>query len=156
MKRILLTICMIVLAINAFAYKSANINGNVSISAQRFEGNTYMIMKVEADKDKMVLPETILKFQLTDGTILRFESADGTTKGKSSTGMGWVGQQTTDKSDNYLVFLITNEQIELIKNGIKAAVINTIPEMYREKFSNSYFANTLYKILTDIQETDEF
>lgn len=148
----------------AFAYKSARLCIDISFAAQRFEGETYLIMLVKSDKDKHLLSNTVLKFKLSDGSVLRFESANGATRNKVGSigfygGLGITSSTSVNESVNYVMFPITEDQIRALGKGIKAVVVNTIPEMYRINVKDSGFSNfpkNLYKVLTNIEESDEF
>lgn len=155
LRRIFVIVVFLFIFISSYAYKSVSMCGNISFSAQRFEGKTYLIMIVEADKDKHLLPETILKFKMEDGTIMRFGGVESVSRNDSRTAMGMIGTRIIDETTNYILFEITDPQIQLIDKGIKAAIVNTVPEMYRVSFTNNNFSKSLYKILTDIKETDE-
>lgn len=160
MKKIIFVLCLMFTLSQAFAYKKCSLCSEISFSAQRFEGNTYLIMAVKADKDKHLLPNTILKFLLEDDSVLRLESTNGSTRNRVSSsgyvlGMGLVGSSSTDQSVSYLMFQLTDEQIEKFQKGVKAAVVNTIPEMYRVKVNNKKFSKQILEILTNIEEDDE-
>lgn len=149
---------------HAFAFKKARLCNNVAFAAQRVEGETYLIMLVDYDKDKHLLSNTVLKFKLADGSIMRFESSIGTIKNKVGSigvysGLGISSSSSINESVSYIMFPISEEQIQILGKGIKAAVVNTIPEMYRiseKEISFSNFTKNLYKVLTTIEETDEF
>lgn len=145
----------------AFAFKKARLCNNISFTAQRFEGETYLIMLVDFDKDKHLLSNTVVKFKLTDGSVLRFESSEGTIKNKMASigfhyGSGISSSSSINESVSYIMFPISEEQIQSLEKGVIAAVVNTIPEMYRIVLKEFYFTFDLYNVLTNIEETDEF
>lgn len=145
---------MSLISLNCYAYKSVRLCRGVYLSAQQIKGEKYMIMEVEADKDKNLLSETVLKFQLNDDSVMIFEGKTNTSKNESTT-LRFTGK-TMDESVYYLMFPITEEQINQIRIGIKAALITTIPEMYRVKYTSFDFTKELYRLLTQIEEIDEF
>lgn len=132
MKRLVFFLFLSLMMTSAKAVDYRSVGSNADFCVYTFDGEYYLVLSFR-DNDKNRLSEqTVVKFQLKDGSIMRLTGYDGSKK-TSVQAYYWGGRDglvnTSEK--HYAVVYITPEQIEQLKNGIEKVAINTIPEVYK-------------------------
>ena len=142
--------------ISLFAVEYCSVGSNAEFIAYTFDGKYYLVLSFKDSEDHHLTSSTIVKFMLNDGTILRFDGTSEASSINSSSssiitnwGHGIASGYTFDSSSqkHYVIFPITQEQIDSLQTGVDRVTINTIPKVYkRSKWAGKKnFGNNLYK-----------
>lgn len=132
MKRLVffLFLSLIMTSANAVGYRSVGTNADFCVYT--FDGDYFLVLSFKDDDKNRLSDQTVVKFQLKDGSIMRLTGYDGSKKTYVQSyfwGYGMASESTNE--NHYAVVYITPEQIEQLKIGIEKVAINTIPEVYK-------------------------
>lgn len=127
------------------------------VSTYKFENKKYLVLEF-TEKQNSVLPDIVIfKIKFSDDTVLRLE-------GKKEGAAFIVGELrdylkvTGGKSyffqDRYVMFLVNDQQVDMLKKRIKAVAINTIPDTYTLRLKEDAPEGVFYKGF--INTKDEF
>lgn len=131
MKKILLLFLFISLALTSNAIKYRELGSQSKFSIYTFDSIKYLMLAFEDDKYHQISDYTILKFKLKNDKIIRLENTQAGERQKSKATSLIAGMTSISNSNcHYVMFEITDEIMEMMQAGIKAVVINTIPEIY--------------------------
>ncbi len=157
MKKLLMIILFLLSVSSINAVKFRSVGSDAEFSVYVFEEEYYLILSFNDGGTCHLIPNTIVKFKLKDGTIIRLSGFVGSSSFSSnSVNYGYGFSATGTNVKNYTMLKITKEQIEQLKNGVDIVVINTIPDRYvRHKWSGkSKFGKDLYDDFINLK--DEF
>lgn len=122
-----------------------NIGRNAKFNAYRFEGNNYIIMSFIDDNENRLPNLPIVKIKLGNEQTIRLQGFDNSKQTASNAinlGFGIIAGGTVQQ--HFVIFQISNEQIEQLQYGIKKLTINTIPEIYTRTMKNDKTGNQLF------------
>lgn len=148
MKR--LQVLLLLLATTAGAMFAAdtnyyNIGRNAKFSAYRFESSNYIIMSFVDDNENRLPNLPIVKIKLGNEQTIRLQGFDNSKQTASNAinlGFGLIAGGTIQQ--HFVIFQISDEQIEQLQHGIKKLTINTIPEIYTRTMKNDKTGNQLF------------
>ena len=132
MKRLVFFLFLSLMMTSAKAVDYRSVGSNADFCVYTFDGEYYLVLSFRDDDKNRLSEQTVVKFQLKDGSIMRLTGYDGSKKTSVQAyywGEGMASENTSEK--HYAVVYITPEQIEQLKNGIEKVAINTIPEVYK-------------------------
>lgn len=122
-----------------------NIGRNAKFNAYRFESNNYIIMSFIDDNENRLPNLPIVKIKLGNEQTIRLQGFDNSKQTASNAinlGFGIIAGGTVQQ--HFVIFQISNEQIEQLQYGIKKLTINTIPEIYTRTMKNDKTGNQLF------------
>ena len=134
-----------------------NIGRNAKFNAYRFEGNNYIIMSFIDDNENRLSNFPIVKIKLGNEQILRLQGFDNSKQIASNAinlGFGLIAGGTVQQ--HFVIFQITDEQIEQLQYGIAKLTINTIPEIYTRTVKNDKVGNQLFLDFKRIMKQPEY
>lgn len=133
----------------SFAQHSHNVGNNMDVYPYFFDGDYYLILSYKDSNARRLIPQSVVKFQMKDGSEMKLTGFDGSTKISSHSfywGMGITTAASTER--HFAIFPITLEQIEQFKKGVERVAVSTIPLVYKKKISKVFgneFGQSLYK-----------
>lgn len=141
----LLIILFCLFSLNVFS-KSVKYNYkgcNVEYSATWQEGKPYLVIAVTSNK--LVYPENpILMFRCFDDSIIKLT---GTSVASSSTQYGIMINNIMapiSKLRVTAIFPMTEEQVELLKNGVSKVSLSTLPIKHERAFNKDKIGRKLH------------
>jgi len=147
MKKIIFLFFLLFSTTSISAADSYSVGSSAEFYTYTFDGEYFLILSFKDDSTNKLSNNTIVKFQMTDGTVLRFEGSQSDAKDESSyVYIDWSSASGKSSETHYAVLKITKEQIEMLKKGVSKVAINTLPEVYkRSKWSGKdKFGISLY------------
>lgn len=161
MKRVIFIICFLICAIasNAqsvsYTYKPLAAEGcHVDYSTSWQEGKAYLIVSVRSDRMKYVSNPVIL-LKTTNGETIKLE---GTPLDVSTKSAGIVSGNIVIPVQEFNAtaqFPITEEQIELLNQGITKVRISLIPMNHERTFKKDKIGKKLYKAFNQTRKIDD-
>lgn len=156
-KRLFLTLLLIISATSAFAVEYRSVGSNAEFCVYTFDGQYFLILSFKDDEDNRLSNNTVIKFKLKDGSIIRLEGYNGSTKTSMDSvhwGFGISSGSTSEK--HFAIVAISPEQIDKLKIGVDRIAINTVPEAYKRHTwtGKSKFGQLLYEDFINLK--DEF
>lgn len=154
MKRIFILFLFLMSMISASAVSYYSVGSNAEFCVYRFDGEYFLILSFKDDGDNRLTDKTIVKFKLKDGKVITLNGFDGSKKTKQA--QTWWGNNYKTEEEHYAFLLITQEEIEMLKEGVDKVAINTVPEVYsRSRWSGKEsFGKNLYEAFKN--HKDEF
>ena len=139
MKKLLLSAIICLMSLPSLAVNFHSAGRYAEFCVYRFDGEDFLILKFQDDDDTRLTPWTIVKFKMTDGTTLRLEGCDVNYEVSSSGHSFAAGRfssysSSSTSTTHYVRFRIGQEQIDILKKGVKKVVINTLPEIYSRTY----------------------
>lgn len=161
MKRIILLLILPCLTIIASATGVCTFGSQASLYTTQFEGNKYLVLGFDEVKNKYTyLQDTvIIKFQFADGNVLRLKGYRGDSKKVQASidGQRSVSQQLSFFIYTYfVVFPITQKQIDMFKGRAVKAVVNTIPTQYRVSNITEEWTHKVYDKFAELEDDFDF
>ena len=163
-KKFAIVLLMIFSMSSASAVEYRSVGSDAEFNAYTFDGQLFLVLSFTDNEKNHLTNTTVVKFMLTDGTILRFDGTNEASsyEGNSSTvitNFGYVSSGFTsnnNSSKHFVVFRISQEELERLKIGVDKVTINTIPDVYkRTKWKGQKsFGSNLYNDFVNIY--DEF
>lgn len=169
MKKLLITFCLIVVAITTKAQSNADLLYEAAIEpcsvgsyakfyAYTFDNVYYLVLAFQDSGKNNLIANCIVKFKMNDGTVLTFTGVDRSVQSSSSAFHFGVGYSVASTSDtHYAVFPISQDEIDKFQGGVNKVAINTIPVVYeRSQWSGKKkFGQTLYNAFKVIKKEFE-
>ena len=161
MKKLLL-ILFLVLGLETFAqtvgysYRPLAAEGcNMKYSVAKQDTSFYIIVTVRSERLKFLKESTFL-LKTFDGEILRLKG-DLIDSGSESAGV-LVGNMMLPVTEinSTAQFRISQNQFELIKNGIAKVRLSTIPIEHERRFKKDKIGKKLYKLYQNARSKSEF
>ncbi len=133
MKKILFLFLFLFTVSSTYAVKYRSVGSSAEFTAYLFDGQYYLILTFSEGSGFHMTEETIVKMQTKDGKVIKIGSVKGSSSERSSSnfwGIDYDQVSTKTEKKRYAMLAITREQIEMLKAGVHAVAINTIPEVY--------------------------
>lgn len=117
------------------------IDYEIGLYAQRFDGVSYLIMKIKIDDNRMLSGAPILKLKTTEGEIIKLEGIIESSETKETTVLNY----TSINKHYYVKFEVTQSQIDLLSKGVTKVAINTFPKTFEKEYKKDKVGEKLYQ-----------
>ncbi len=159
MKKILFLFFLLLTTTTLSASRSYSVGSNAEFYVYTFDGQYYLVLSFKDDASNKLANNTVVKFQLNDGSVIRLEGVQSNAKDESSyVHIDWNIASGNSSETHYAVLKITKQQIDMLQKGVSKVAINTLPEVYkRSKWSGrDKFGLALYAAFSGLlNEFDE-
>ena len=153
MKKILLLILFWGMFLSANAVKYRELGFQSKFSLYTFDSIKYLMLTFQDDKYHQITDNVIVEFKLKSNKMIKLVNTQAGERQKTQS-FSW---NSVSNNCHYVLFEISDEIIEMMKVGIKAVAINTIPEVYSYNGDETEeFGELIYKDYTSMKnEFDE-
>ncbi len=153
MKKILLLFLFWGMFLSANAVKYRELGFQSKFSVYTFDSVKYLMLTFQDDKYHQITDHIIVEFKLKSNKMIKLVNTQAGERQKTQS-ISWI---SVSNNCHYVLFEISDEIIEMMKVGIKAVAINTIPEAYSYNGDETEeFGELIYKDYTSMKnEFDE-
>lgn len=148
MKKILLLFLFWGMFLSADAVKYRELGFQSKFSVYTFDSIKYLMLTFQDDKYHQITDNVIVEFKLKSDKIVKLVNTQAGERQKTQS-ISWI---SVSNNCHYVLFEISDEIIEMMKVGIKAVAINTIPEVYSYDGDEAEeFGELIYKDYTSMK-----
>lgn len=161
MKKILLFLILQTLTLIVSAEGVCRFGPQASLYTCQFDGKRYFVLGFDEVKNKYsYLQDTvIIKFLFSNGKVMKLQGKRGDSKKVQASIDGEMGlshQLSHFIYTYFVVFPISNEQIEMFKGIVTKAVVNTIPARYQLSDMGEEWTQKVYNGFKNLKDDFEF
>lgn len=148
MKKFLLLFLFWGMFLSADAVKYRELGFQSKFSVYTFDSIKYLMLTFQDDKYHQITDNVIVEFKLKSDKIVKLVNTQAGERQKTQS-ISWI---SVSNNCHYVLFEISDEIIEMMKVGIKAVAINTIPEVYSYDGDEAEeFGELIYKDYTSMK-----
>jgi len=134
--------------LSADAVKYRELGFQSKFSVYTFDSIKYLMLTFQDDKYHQITDNVIVEFKLKSDKIVKLVNTQAGERQKTQS-ISWI---SVSNNCHYVLFEISDEIIEMMKVGIKAVAINTIPEVYSYDGDEAEeFGELIYKDYTSMK-----
>lgn len=157
MKRIILFLILSCITISMHSQRICSFGSQASLYPCQFENKKYLVLGFDEVKNKysFLRDTVVLKFQFSDGKVLRLQGLRGDSKKVQASidGERRLSQQLSFFIYTYyVVFPITQKEIDMFKGRANRAVVNTIPALYKVYDMGEEWTQKIYNGFKELKD----
>ena len=142
MRKLLFVFCLLISAISISAQSNDELLYDATIEpcsvgsyarfyAYTFDDVYYLVLAFQDTGKNNLIANCIVKFKMNDGSVLKLIGVDRSIQSSSSAVHLGFGYSVASSSDtHFVVFPITQDEINQFQCGVSKVAINTIPVVY--------------------------